>query len=66
MPRMASLRKRLTDLIPELARFGVVGLIGSVIDLGGAAIGGLSGRTRAKQQLALPRFVQIRRVFPPR
>jgi len=36
MPRMASLRKRLTDLIPELARFGVVGLIGSVIDLGGA------------------------------
>jgi putative flippase GtrA len=36
MPRMASLRKRLTDLIPELARFGVVGLIGAVIDLGGA------------------------------
>jgi putative flippase GtrA len=36
MPRMASLRKRLTDLIPELAKFGVVGLIGSVIDLGGA------------------------------
>jgi putative flippase GtrA len=36
MPRMASLRKRLTDLIPELARFGVVGLIGSIIDLGGA------------------------------
>jgi len=33
---MASLRKRLTDLIPELAKFGVVGLIGSVIDLGGA------------------------------
>jgi len=25
------------DLIPELAKFGVVGLIGSVIDLGGAA-----------------------------
>jgi putative flippase GtrA len=37
MPRMASLRKRLTDLIPELAKFGVVGLIGTVIDLGGAA-----------------------------
>ena len=36
MPRMASLRKRLTDLIPELAKFGAVGLIGSVIDLGGA------------------------------
>src|ERR1700729_1245983 len=36
MPRMASLRKRLTGLIPELAKFGVVGLIGSVIDLGGA------------------------------
>src|SRR5580693_9922910 len=36
MPRMASLRKRLTDLIPELAKFGVVGLIGSVVDLGGA------------------------------
>src|ERR1700732_607266 len=36
MPGMASLRKRLTDLIPELAKFGVVGLIGSVIDLGGA------------------------------
>jgi putative flippase GtrA len=36
MPTMASLRKRLTGLIPELAKFGVVGLIGSVIDLGGA------------------------------
>src|SRR5271169_1433755 len=36
MPGMASLRKRLTDLIPELAKFGVVGLIGSIIDLGGA------------------------------
>ncbi|HEV2256080.1 MAG TPA: GtrA family protein [Streptosporangiaceae bacterium] len=36
MPRMASLRKRLTDLIPELAKFGLVGLIGSVIDLAGA------------------------------
>jgi putative flippase GtrA len=37
MPRMVSLRKRVADLIPELAKFGVVGLIGSVIDLGGAA-----------------------------
>ena len=37
MPRMASLRKRLTALIPELAKFGVVGLTGAVIDLGGAA-----------------------------
>jgi putative flippase GtrA len=37
MPRLVSLRKRCTDLIPELAKFGVVGLIGSVIDLGGAA-----------------------------
>jgi putative flippase GtrA len=36
MPGMAALRKRLTDLIPELAKFGLVGLIGSVIDLGGA------------------------------
>jgi putative flippase GtrA len=34
---MASLRKRLTGLIPELAKFGVVGLIGTVVDLGGAA-----------------------------
>ena len=37
MPRMVSLRKRFAELIPELAKFGVVGLIGSVIDLGGAA-----------------------------
>jgi putative flippase GtrA len=36
MPRMASLRKRFADLIPELAKFGVVGLIGTIIDLGGA------------------------------
>jgi putative flippase GtrA len=36
MPRMASLRKRLADLTPELAKFGVVGLTGAVIDLGGA------------------------------
>jgi putative flippase GtrA len=37
MPRMASLRRRFTELIPELAKFGVVGTIGAVIDLGGAA-----------------------------
>ena len=37
MPRMVSLRKRFADLIPELAKFGVVGLVGSVVDLGGAA-----------------------------
>ena len=37
MPRMASLHRRFADLIPELARFGVVGLIGTIIDLGGAA-----------------------------
>jgi putative flippase GtrA len=37
MPRMVSLRKRFAELVPELAKFGVVGLIGSVIDLGGAA-----------------------------
>ena len=36
MPWMAGLRKRFADLIPELAKFGVVGLIGAVIDLGGA------------------------------
>jgi len=36
MPRMASLRKRLAGLIPELSKFGVVGLIGAIIDLGGA------------------------------
>jgi putative flippase GtrA len=37
MPRLVSLRKRFADLIPELAKFGLVGLIGSVVDLGGAA-----------------------------
>jgi putative flippase GtrA len=36
MPMLKSLRKRITDLIPELAKFGVVGLIGAIIDLGGA------------------------------
>jgi len=37
MPRLVSLRQRLVELIPELMKFGVVGLIGSVIDLGGSA-----------------------------
>jgi putative flippase GtrA len=37
MPRLVSLRKRFAELIPELAKFGVVGLIGAIIDLGGAA-----------------------------
>jgi putative flippase GtrA len=34
---MVSIRQRCVELIPELAKFGTVGLIGSVIDLGGAA-----------------------------
>ena len=37
MPRMVSLGQRFAELMPELAKFGVVGLVGSVIDLGGAA-----------------------------
>ncbi len=37
MPRLVSLRKRFAELIPELAKFGLVGLTGSVVDLGGAA-----------------------------
>jgi putative flippase GtrA len=37
MPRMASLRRRFAELLPELAKFGVVGTTGAVIDLGGAA-----------------------------
>jgi putative flippase GtrA len=37
MPRSVSLHQRVTELIPELARFGVVGLLGAIIDLGGAA-----------------------------
>ncbi len=36
MPMLKSLRQRIADLIPELAKFGVVGLIGAIIDLGGA------------------------------
>src|SRR6202034_2930457 len=34
---MVGIRRRFAELIPELAKFGVVGLIGAVIDLGGAA-----------------------------
>ncbi len=37
MPVIASLHRRFVALIPELARFGVVGGIGAIIDLGGAA-----------------------------
>jgi putative flippase GtrA len=34
---MVSIRRRFAELIPELAKFGVVGVIGSIVDLGGAA-----------------------------
>jgi putative flippase GtrA len=34
---LADLRRRFTELIPELARFGLVGATGAIIDLGGAA-----------------------------
>ena len=37
MPGLVSLRTRLAELIPELAKFGLVGLAGAVVDLGGAA-----------------------------
>src|SRR5579859_789074 len=37
MPMVASLRQRIAELIPELMKFGVVGGIGAIIDLGGAA-----------------------------
>ena len=36
MAVVVSLRKRFAGLVPELAKFGVVGLAGSVVDLGGA------------------------------
>ena len=36
MPRIADLRQRFIELIPELAKFGVVGATGALIDLGGA------------------------------
>jgi putative flippase GtrA len=34
---MVNLRRQYAHLVPELAKFGVVGAIGAVIDLGGAA-----------------------------
>jgi putative flippase GtrA len=34
---MVSLRRQYAHLVPELAKFGVVGAIGAIIDLGGAA-----------------------------
>lgn len=37
MPGLVSLRTRFAELIPELAKFGLVGLAGSIVDLGGAA-----------------------------
>lgn len=37
-PRMADALKLLRDLIPELAKFGVVGTVGAIIDLGGASV----------------------------
>jgi putative flippase GtrA len=36
MLSLAGLHRRFAELIPELAKFGVVGLIGTIIDLGGA------------------------------
>jgi putative flippase GtrA len=38
MPGIANALKLLRDLIPELAKFGAVGAIGAVIDLGGASL----------------------------
>jgi len=38
MPLLATLHRRFAELIPELAKFGVVGGIGAVIDLGGADV----------------------------
>lgn len=37
-PRIADALKLLRDLIPELAKFGVIGGIGAVVDLGGAGV----------------------------
>jgi putative flippase GtrA len=36
--RAANALKLLRDLVPELAKFGVVGTIGAVVDLGGASV----------------------------
>jgi putative flippase GtrA len=38
MPSLANALKRLRDLIPELAKFGAVGAVGAVVDLGGASV----------------------------
>jgi putative flippase GtrA len=38
MPLLATLHRRFAELVPELAKFGVVGGIGAVIDLGGADV----------------------------
>jgi putative flippase GtrA len=35
---MPELRRRVAELLPELAKFGLVGLTGAVVDLGGAAV----------------------------
>ena len=35
---IADLYERIRHLVPELAKFGVVGGIGAVVDLGGAAV----------------------------
>jgi putative flippase GtrA len=37
-PRMSYALKLLRDLIPELAKFGAVGTVGAIIDLGGASV----------------------------
>ncbi|MGH3166084.1 MAG: GtrA family protein, partial [Trebonia sp.] len=42
--RIGEAYKRIRDLIPELAKFGVIGVIGAVVDLGGtAALHGAGG-----------------------
>ena len=38
MPSLGNALKLLRDLIPELAKFGAVGVVGAVVDLGGASV----------------------------
>jgi putative flippase GtrA len=38
MPGIANALKLLRDLVPELAKFGAVGAVGAVVDLGGASL----------------------------
>lgn len=38
MTRMSDALKLVRDLVPELAKFGVIGSIGAIIDLGGASV----------------------------